>query len=111
MSGEAISAYHDGSSDERLPVVSWDIASAAVVSVSTTSAASSTLSRGVYRLTATASMWIARGASPTAVAASAGNMYLPADTPTDIWIEADNQIAAIVAASTATLSITPAKSR
>lgn len=111
MSFRTRAARHDGGADDRLPVMSWDVDSAVILAFTGTSAQSSALSRGLYRLSATAACWIAKNSDPTA-SAGAGSMYLPANVVEYVYIDTDGteEIAAIQAASGGTLSITPAKS-
>lgn len=92
----------------RSDVISWDATNAAVVAIGTASAQSATLAAGVYRLIATSSAWIARGANPTASAA-AGSAYLAINTPEYLYLETAEKIAVIQDSAAGNLSICPAK--
>lgn len=104
-------ARHDGGTDDRLPIVAWDAASADVLAFAGTSAQSAELSPGTYRISASAACWVTIGADPTASAGD-GSMFLPANLVEYISVggSANFKFAAIQAASGGNLSITPAQS-
>ena len=106
MTFRVIAPPSDG--QDRGDFSSWDIPSAVAVAVGGTSAKTATLPQGVYRVISTTDCWIARGASPTAAAATVGNIYMPLDVTEYIYLEMPQQLAVIQDSVAGNLSICPA---
>jgi len=71
-------------------------AAAAITTGAASAQSGVTFDRGTYWVVASANAWITVGANPTAVAAAAGNIYLPAGVPVEIYIsDSAQKIAAI----------------
>lgn len=84
----------------------YETTEALVVGIAATSTASTdVIPKGEYRMVATSACWIREAASPTAQAATAGNMYLPAGVPELIQFPGDTKIATIRASADGSLSL------
>lgn len=68
-----------GGDSIQAPVPDW--VNGQVVTVGVASAQSASIIQSCVTLISTTNCWVKWGANPTAVAATAGNLYLPAGTP------------------------------
>ncbi len=70
-------------------------AAALVVSYDGNVASAAVVPAGEYRVVSTTDCWITEAATPVAAAATAGSMYLPANTPVFIQFGGATKVAAI----------------
>lgn len=81
---------------------------AAITTSGTSAQAGVTFNQGRYWVVATVAAWLKVGANPTAVAAAAGNIFLPAGVPIEIVVSDPTQkIAAIQDAAAGKVVICP----
>lgn len=77
-----------------------------VAAVTASTASADLIPKGEYRVVASTACWIKEAASPTAVADTAGNVYLPANVPELIQFPGTTKLAAIRVAADGYVSLT-----